>query len=360
MKNIFFILIIFSFSSFAKTYVAFVDACSGKQVNLSTPNGTRLKIALSDLDPNEDLTITVFMRPAGVFEDLQPKDQYKMKFVFNRRNGISADGTLNKTIRLPKKSWMSKVESRHSEYRVWDAEVIWTQTLAQKAGSALATYYRAVNNGPYFQLKSAGLCQWEQEASISSKLYVNDSQSWMNVSRESNDTWDESSINGMTLGWNNSDGSSIPLSPLRNQNSILGWMFKEYQTQFNSQRIFRIERRYVLNQSEVGLYISRLSFNRHEARKYLWDKKPGSCGEFRAVSEGYLDVGRNSEDFLVIPRNYYPRPDLLQNYISVARPTLNNCEMSVGAGPEYASESIPAGNQGILFYYENNSLKGDI
>lgn len=355
MKTWTVLIFLLTFHATAATKVQFVDWCSEKEIKVSTPNGTRLLVELTQIDPTDNLELSVTFRPAGIIEDLDKKDQATYNY-----NLVPQDNKLRTLINLPKYKWMWQVEQRHSEYRIWDAEVKWVQARAKKAGSSVTTFYRAPKNGPYFQLRSEGLCQWEQEGNISSKLYENTSTTWMNVTRESGQTWDTSSSRGLTLGYDNNTGANMPLAPTITNNAVYGWLFGDWQKQFNKQQIFRIERKYVLNRDEAGIFLNRLSFNRHSVKKFEWREESGACGNFVPVSEGFLDIGIMTEDFIVVPKTFHPRPEVLKEYLNTVRPPINNCEASVGTGAQHASMILPAGADGLLFYYETNHLKGEL
>lgn len=362
---IIYLFLILSFNSFAGTQLSFIDACTKESTRISTPNGTLLELKIDNLDPNDHVEVTVTYRPAGILEDLKAQDQVIWHYTFlaqgkrqRFRNGsrIQSDGSLKVRLPTPSGRWMNRVEQKLDDFRIWDAEVLWIQPRARKAGSALSTYYRSKNNGPFFQLLSPGLCLWEEEAAVSSRLYENNSQTWMNIIREFSETRDSGSGPGITLGANNNTGGSIPLGS--QGGSHFAWLFKDWQKQLNSQQIFKVERKYVLNKNESGIYTTRLSFDRHEARKYEWVRKPGLCGKYQAVSEGFLDIGMIAEDFIVIPKNFFGRPEQLRKFINTARPPIFNCDDSVGAGPEVATDTISSGKDGLLFYYQLKKIRG--
>lgn len=350
---------LFVMPALAKTTASFVDACSKKAIRVSTPNGTRLNVNLTKLDPNDDLELTVTFRPAGLVEDLGGKNTKVFSFFFGahgergmlgRKIDVSSTGTLNVLLPLPSLKWMWQVEQRNSEYRIWDAEVSWIQSGARKAGSDIATFYRAPVKEKFFQIQSEGLCQWETEAEVSSKLYENRSTTWMNVMRDTSKVWEQSNGPGLTLGYNNNTGSSQPLGA-NSQN--YGWLFKEWQKQLTKQQIFTYERKFVLNKEEMGVFITRMSFNRHEVKRYDWVPEAGACGEYSVTDEGHLDVGQTSEDFIVLPRSFYPRADELKKFVNTVRPAVNNCGDTELSGPQFATDIIPSGANGILYFYSN-------
>lgn len=345
--------LIFATSLYAKTEAKFVDSCNKSEIKVSNPNGTRLSLSLTDLDPNDDLEVTITYRPAGIVEDLKPQDQVIWNYNFRL-----AGKTFKTLLPIPKAKWMWQVEQRHAEYRIWDAEVRWVQPNARKTGSDVTTFYRAPDKGPFFQMMSEGLCQWEGSADVSSKLYENNTTTWMNVMRDRVQMWDQGNGPGIALGYNNNTGSTVPLSPTGQSNNVMGWVFKDWQKQLNSQQIFRYERKFVLNKEESGLFTSRMTFNRHEVRRFEWQQSGQSCGAYVAVSEGMLDIGQLSEDFVVLPKNFYPRPEKLKEYINTVRPPVNNCGDTEITGPQDATDILPSGADGILYYYQLTNNRG--
>ncbi len=363
------LLLLFNFTAYSKTHVSFVDACSQESTRVSTPNGTQLQLKVEGLDPTVDVEVSIIFRPAGILEDLKPQDKVTWYYTFpaasadrrelnpfRKKTHINPDGSLKVHFGLPKGSWMSRVEQRLDDFRIWDAEVLWIQPRARKTGSGISTYYRAKTRSEYFQLLSPGLCLWEEEASVSSRLYENNSQTWMNVTRDFYEIRDSGVGPGISLGPNNNTGGSIPLTSI--SLPAFAWVFKDWQKQFNTQQIFKIERKYVLNKDEAGVYTTRMSFGRHEARKFEWVRTPGQCGKYEAVSEGLLDIGKVAEDFIVIPKTFFGRPEQLKKFINTARPPIFNCEDSVGSSPMQATDIIPSGNDGLLFYYKLQNIRG--
>lgn len=335
----------------AATIARITDSCSGKPVAMTNPNGVKLTLSIDDLDPEDSVELTLTWRPAGLIEDLKPKDQLVWKYRFHE---VNPDGTLKKTLPIPKASWLWQVQQQHDDYRIWDAEIFWVQERSRRSGRTVATFYHAPNVEPYFEITSPSLCEWEDRPVVSSKLYENLSPTWMNVVREYVETWERGRGPGLSLGYNNDTGGNVPIGAL--SNNSYGWAFKDFTKHRMQQEIFRYERRFVLNRDDSGVFIKRLSYTRHEANRYEWVQS-GACGEFKKVSSGLVDIGSPNEDFIIIPKNFYAHPEVLNNYISIARPQLNSCSDSVGTGAEAASTVMPAGQDGLIFYYQNDQRR---
>ncbi|MGE3609125.1 MAG: hypothetical protein AB7I27_06020 [Bacteriovoracaceae bacterium] len=366
--KIFSLLLLFSYMAAAKTNVEFVDVCSKQSIRVSTPNGTALRIRLSELDPEDYLEISVTFRPAGIVEDLKPLEMTTVNYYYGKSGDIGSllrkkisikkDGTLDILLPVPNEQWMRLVEQKHNEYRIWDAEIRWVQPNSKNAGSGISSFYRSPNNEVFYQLQSEGLCQWEGEADVSSKLYENRSTTFMNVIRESTFQWEQTNNRGFVLGYDNNTGNTIPLGSVAQNNPALGWFFKDWQTQIIGQEYFKYERKYALNRDEVGFFISRMSFNRHEVKRFEWIQGPNQCGEYLETGSGFLDIGQASEGFLVIPKRFFPRQKKLKEFINNFRPALDTCKNNQLKGPEKASDIIPSGsNNGILYYYQIHNLR---
>lgn len=343
------IVLLFSTQLMAGTTAYFADLCSGEKIHIATPNGTTLYVALEDLDPEEDVELSIKFRPAGEIEDLEDRPQeLGQRYVIKKKNILNR--SYQGYFKIPKARWMWQVEARHGHYRIWDAEVMWVQPQSRKSGSTLTSFYRSEANKSYFKLNSPGLCQWEEEAEIDSQLYENNTAQMMNVIREDIQTWDKYSQTGLTLGYNNNHGGTLAIGA--NGSNNFGWLFKDWQKQINNQQIIKIERKFVLNKNESGIFITRMSYNRHEVTRYEWNANASQCGRYEPVSQGYLDIGINAEDFIVLPRHIYPREDLIKEFIKVIRPPVANCLDSIDLRPQVATDAIPSGINGILYYYE--------
>lgn len=344
-------LLLFSSSSWAATTAYFADSCSGEEIKIATPNGTSLKVEIDGLDPKEDLTLFIKFRPAGIIEDLKDKPSTVTHNYFIKahdfRNGRFAD-----FFALPKAKWLWQVEMKHSQYRIWDAEVFWIQKGIKKSESVVTTFYRSQEQKEFYQINSPGLCQWETEIEVDSKLYENNSTGFMNVMRESTQMWDKYDVKGLSLGFNRNHGGVLPIGAL--SSSSHGWLFKDWQKQMNTQEMITLERKYVLNKEESGVFINRMSYNRHEVTKFRWNPHASYCGRYEKETTGFLDVGVPVEDFVVLPKYIFPREEYLKEFLDVVRPAVDTCNPNLKLRPEIATELIPSGITGILYFYETN------
>lgn len=351
MKKIILLSLLFTTQLQANTVAYFADGCSGEEIKISTPNGTTLRVELLGLDAFSPVNLYIKFRPAGEIADLKDNIHTVTHSYVIHPEKIKGD-TYRALFKLPKTRWMQSIERRNNFSNIWDAEIRWAQPLANKTGSAITSFLRSEGKKAFFQVTSPGLCQWEEEAEISSKLYENNSTGFMNVARETVHTWDRYSNSGFSLGPNRNTGGAMPIGSLTSDSN--GWFFKDWEKQVNSRDSIRIERKYVLNKEEAGLFIHRLSYNRHEVTRYEWVQETRTCGRFEAVSTGLLDVGMTSEDFIVLPRHIYPREEEMKRFINVIRPPVNNCQDSIDLRPQFATDYIPSSHNGILYFYETD------
>lgn len=350
MRLLFSLLLFFQVAQ-ANTKVSFADLCSGEDIKIATPNGTTLKIDIDDIDNYEDLTILIKFRPAGEISDLKDKSQeisfrYKIdarKIRNNRYRGF---------FKLPKKKLMNQIEVKNSFFRIWDAEVKWFQNNSHNSGSSIASFYRSSSPKSFFQINSPGICQWEDEPNISSKLYENNTTGFMNISRETSFSYEQYSTRGFSLGYNRNYGGVLPVGAL-GANSY-GWFFKDWENQVGSREFISLERKYVLHKEEAGIFFTRMSFNRHQVTRYEWSYENSSCGRYEPTANGHLDVGILSEDFIVLPPYLVVQEEKLKDFIDVVRPPINNCQDSIDTRSQVVTDIIPSANNGILYFYETN------
>lgn len=358
------ILLTLPVTGICQSRVFFGDSCSGKESKVITPNGLKLMLRLEKLSPDKTVKVRVTMRPAVIPELLKKQDSaiWNLQYGTARENWlgrtlvrVSSEGILETSILLPKKNWMRKIETRHNGYRIWDAEVTWSQDGTRNSGNLVTSFYHAEDEGPYFQVLSQNICHFESPAEVDSKLYQNTGPHTMNISRSVDLSWEQGLTRGLTLGYNNFQGTTNPLSQFSPSAALLGWLFKEWQSQTGTARTSGIERKYTLKLNEAAVFISRMSFNRHRARRFEWDQSAGECGNFVPVSEGILDVGRkNSGNLVIVPADYAARPELMSNFINRAVPAVSNCRAISGEGNP--DDVILSGENGILYYYQRQTI----
>lgn len=346
------ILLLFSLLSFSafSSSVFFADSCSREEIKIGTPNGTVLALNLSKLDPFSNVEVRIVFRPSGVLEDLKASQTRVLNFNFSSKN-ISADRRLTAYINIPPIKWMRQVEKQFANYHVWDAEVTWVQN--NKAKSMVASFYRPPKLQSFYEIKSEVLCSWEGKARIDSKLYENNVDDIMSVSRASTHLWNEGVEGGVSFGYSNNSFENIPVGAISNN---YGWVFEEWKNQFENSKTITIRRDYFLSREEAGLFVVRPTYNRHKAVKYKWVKKNRQCGAFVPVARGHIDIGKKSEDFMVIPANYYGR-DNLSDFIELVRPAINTCKKYPFINALDASDIIQSGFGELLYFYELGSLK---
>lgn len=363
MKKYFLLLPLLSFplTTSANSKLSFVDNCSRDEVKVATPNGVKLWVNISDLVPTEGIELTMTMKPALSEERLKKQDIKTWNLSFGTKPNssfrinlthVNSGGIFSGYINIPDTNWLRSVEQRHNGYRIWEANVRWQQTNSRKSGNLTTTFYHSPSTGPYFQVMSKALCQWEGEVEVASKLYENLHSPSLSIARETHTTWEQSSSVGISLGFNNYEGTPNPLATATmNTSGFLGWLFDEWQNQLGEQRTYSMTRSYRLNQYESGVFIKRQSFNRHKARRYEWDQSEGQCGAFVLESEGLIDVGRLSESFVVVPPEYVGHAEQLKDFIDKTYTSMTNCMDSAGFGSVYADDVMTSSSDELIFYY---------
>lgn len=362
MKTLAFLLLLsLPLATHANTTASFVDACSGQEVKVSTPNGVKLALKIDELDPEDTVNVTIQIRPSLPTDSLSEDDIIEWNYSYGSKSRnwrgrsqshISSLGIFETSYFLPKERWMKKIAEKHNGFNVWDAEVTWSQPKSRNAGSAFATFYNAPSEGPYFQILSERICHWEGLPSVASKVYENNGHQTTMIVRQTSTIWEQGSSRGMTLGYNNYQGNVHPLTQFDLSTGFLGWVFKDWQHQAGTQFSSAVERTYWLKRNEAGVFVTRLSFARHEARKFEWSQRTGQCGEFVPVSQGYLDVGILKQgDFVVLPSNITGHTAKITEFIQKTLSNHSNCAWRPARDLNDVSEAIPSGKNGMLYYY---------
>lgn len=342
------ILFLFSYSAFSST-VFFADSCTKKEVKVATPNGTSLSLNFKDLDTQNPLRIQIKYKPSSI-EKLKPH-QFRVENYLIPAHRITRNGEWRANFRLPSLKWMRSVESELLNYRVWDAEVVWYQD--NNVQTSFTTFYHPQKTKSYYEVLSESLCSWEGKPQVDSKLYENLNNETMLVRRTTTESVEDINNRGITFGYGNNSFEGVSIGLLGSSN--FGWIFDEWQKQFENSKYVTISRDYYLTKGESGLFYVRPTFSRHKALKYSWIKNSNGCGSFEAVSEGYLDIGKSLEDFIVIPSSYYGKESLLE-FIEVVRPAINSCKSFPIEQVLDAEDIITSGNDELVYFYESGRM----
>lgn len=334
----------------AGTRVFFADLCSGKEIRVATPNGSTLKIDITDIENTGDLEVMVNFRPAGEISDMRDKSQ-EITHTYRIKSKFIKAGHYSGFFKIPKKDILAAIEAKNHFYRIWDAEVKWIQPSSGKSGSSVASFYRAPTKKIFYQINSPSICQWEGEPNISSKIYENYTHSHMTITKHQVIDVEKTGTKGFSLGFNIPQDGSLPIGAL-GENSY-GWFFKEWEKQVGQNDIMTIERRYSLFKDEAGLFFNRLSFNRHQVTQYRWSYEEDSCGSYVPSAQGYLDVGTTTEDFIIIPPYFLTHEEKLKQHISVMRRAINTCPAFT---PSEITDVITTEDDRILYFYEHRSF----
>lgn len=361
-KSLLFLTLIASLSVHAATttMVTLVDSCSRKPVVVTSPHGNDVWIRITGLESNENVYLTADIFPTGLLEDQTRKDRMTKDLTFRAFRNISPerinrDGTISYVFRLPSKETMYKLEQKLQSGRVWNISIKWYQKNTRSAGSADASFYRVQESKQsFFQVVRPELCQWETQPAVSSKLHDNQTSQFMNVEREYINNYRSGKLSAVALGPNY---ASNFMTPLASGNAMLesnfGWLFNEWQKSFATAQTFAYSQKYVLPRYSSGVFAKRQTFTRNFVNRWVWVADGMTCGEYKQIDSGHLDVGVETENFYEIPRTMYGNSVEMSEFMNLVRPGVNTCTSSVQTGEAAATEVMPNGFNGIMFYYKS-------
>jgi hypothetical protein len=354
MKWLLFVLITNSAWALIPIKASFTDSCTGKTTGLTGHGGVNLNLEIEKLNPSLPLTVEVTWRPAGLFEDLSGKKtllhRYRRSAMGGRGLSVPESGNLLMRLKLPKDSWMSHIEQRFQTSRLWQADVLIYQDGGDsgRAGSTIARMLPGKQS--FFKVTGSSMCVWQSKPNVASKPYENRTNSFMNVKRDYMLQWQQGWMKGLSVGPSNQGMATPMLGNFENY----GWLYKEWQTSFYHDQIFSLEKKWVLNREEIGLFANRMSFTRLPVKKIEW-QRVGQCGEWIESGEGFLDVGIETEDFYTVPRSALTDLTRASEIINMIHPPLDTCPSHVGRGAEYAQQIIPNGISGLMFFYPKDN-----
>ena len=177
------ISLLITVSSFAGTELKLKDGCSGKEVSLLNPNGMNIELRIDDYDPSKKMTIKAEFFPASLVGEHINQAPVVFTYHYNEANGYR--GIFGRRLRLPwsdfkanlrppKRRHLIRAERRLRTSNLWVVRVSWHQRGTRYSGIAQKTFLRLKHTHSFFEIKSAGICSWETQAAVSSKVYVNE------------------------------------------------------------------------------------------------------------------------------------------------------------------------------------------
>ena len=343
--------------------VYFIDACSGTQTFVRTPNGTKLKLELKKLIPNTIANITIEYVPSGLSDELAGK--YKQINRFTTRS--NHDGNLMLKLSMPSDRSMNAVEAKSPGHNIWNANVSWYQTDSNNkmfASSAYSSVYRMQGIEPFFKVTSERECSWETAPSINSEYYYNDSRiGVMTVKRETVLSTGSQGLSGFSLGNQPivaGDLFTIPLGTINPYLPAFGWFFKTWSTQRGLVQDIETTRSWDLSRESGGYFFDRFSFNRVAADRYEWVRSSeNGCGSFKKTATGNLDVGARMSEFYTVPVETSGSPDRVLQFLEKERPTRDSCETGVQATATRADYLISSDGNNMMFFYPNTLVTNE-
>ena len=337
-----------------QTTVFFVDACTGDQTYVNTPNGTQLEVDIKNLAPNTETDLNLEYVPAGLTQDLAKKYKVINEFTYDS----DSKGELHLLLYLPRDRNLNNVESQIPGFNIWNVNVVWEQTDTNNktiTGTGNSSVYRLQGTAPFFKIKSASTCFWETRPSISSDYYYNEDSNLMEIHRNLEIKTGSGGMGGFTLGNvpNLGEGGmpTLPLGSVRTMLPAFGWFFGEWSKQQSLLQSVEVTRDWNLSKFSGGFFFDRYSFYRVDADRYEWVRKSNSCGSYAKIASGSLDIGSRLSEFYSIPLSDSGSPDRVLKFLEELRPTADTCQDGVNTNAKRASFLISSDKINTMFFY---------
>ena len=347
-------------STFAKTNISLLDSCSKRDTYLLTRNGLHVELTIDNYDPDKKMEIKAEFFPytlTGEHINIAPlaiiykyNEANGYRGIFGRRLRLPRDN-FKARIRLPKRKDLIKAERRLKTSNLWMVRIKWYQKGTSYGGVTQKSFLRLKKYNSFYEIESSAICHWETKATVSSKVYVNDKNSFMNIMRSYNGVGSYSHNRGISLGYSNIMGET----PLGSENNF-GWLYQNWTSTFEKSGTESMDRKWVLKRHESGVFGTRRSYTRKKVRKWDWVRRGERCYEYKPISEGYLDIGLLTEDFYILPQNLYTTEEMnafIENY----RPSLNTCETSINNQQIIADDIIINSDNSIYYYHAKRELQ---
>ena len=352
--------ILYSMTSVAseKSFVELRDGCSNQKTNTTTPNGSVVYAKVSKRDLPRSLKFVLKLTPYKAWKK-NIKTGYVWKYEItplNAREWMSR-GRRNTTVnfdqnyyyikqKLPRISKLARFEKLEGQHfgQLWNISLE-IQDRASKEIQTLNSHFFRVDFGQkFFRLTKPSFCFYEKEVEITSKVYRNDLDDYMNITKEY--FWHQISglSRGVDFGFYGFDANSF-LTTFSGDH--FGWIYKEVQSSYENRETEMMSRRWVLNRNEKGVFASRKTTYRSESELWQWDQDSSSCGEYVKTAEGVLDITKKSEDMYVIPDGLSTQEEM-KDFVMKVRPNAQGCNEEI----DYYDEVIINKNDESLYGFK--------
>lgn len=336
-----------------------VDLCTTDEVHLTTPNGVAVAIHINEFNPDKDMEVTTEFYPAGsdgekIYDDWLNKKSYYYKIGTRSSSNVLGRYNLWMRVHIPPNNVLKYYEKIKKTSPLWTIRVSWSQdNMPGRESVAHLNFYRT-DGTPAFYRPISNLCWWQGNAQVSSRLYKNESNAPLTVTRHYAQYLMSGSNSGFSLGgnpWsrNASTTSSTPLieTPLE-FNGNWGWYFNHWDRSYEEQTENSITRQWNLGPNEAAVLVSRNTYLRQQVEKWEWKIGGNRCGRYEIVDEGNLDIEYSTEDLVTIPEEYYGGPEMI-DFINAQNPAMNNCE-DPHLSPADSTDVIESKQARMYFY----------
>jgi len=362
-----------------RTRVFFVDPCTKKPTAVATPDGAILYVKISHLRPGSvvrvDATVMQAMPESEHPVTKEKRKGYKLSKTVTA-NPNTGTVTIIKHIKF---SDFDKLAVESMTRSVWNVQVNWLEVPAksgeyliyseadlikwqnsvkdhQYGGGFTSIYYAQNVDKRFYHIMSAPLCIWETPISVASKYHYNDTPfAKMTVSKEFLIEDGDSVLKGINFGvipdiaGNSMVASTTPL--LLRERMDFGWLFGGFVSEHGVFKYSSLKQSWNLGKEQGGFIGQRLSFNRVEAEEFTLGKDAAGCTVWKPGRKGFLDIGKPTLEFTVVPRSMSGDPVESAQFMEKMRPRINSCgKIEVNAKFNEA-KVIGSGEEDLLFFF---------
>ena len=178
---------------------------------------------------------------------------------------------------------------------------------------ALAQVYAVGMGFNYYRMSGLPLCFWASPFRMISSYRFNESASPMQINR---------TIQTVFESGFGSDFLPVYFKGKGQDRYLNSWI--------------QVERNWVLNPSQGGIFAERAFFTRSFADHWIWQN-----GAYVKAESGYLDVGRTVTDFYLVPKSAVSDPESVASFLNAFIPAPAPCGSGAGGTPA-SGASVPA------------------
>jgi hypothetical protein len=337
----------------ANTELVTFDLCSNREIEIFSKNKIGLNITLHDLVPRHPVWIEVSLSPAN--HALNPSDKHVSK-KFTEKIKISDNTSLS----IKRKIKLLNIEKHRFEIglsQTWNIQLMWIQPTAPHSGGSAFKTLQFVEKKVkrLYAVTDSMLCAWETPPDLDSQLYFNPDQDVLRVSRETSVRPGVSTflgLDGVTQDHYQLQFPYLITPPEGVPSRFLGSFYLANQKISFTETVKKMTQKWNLSSGESGVFGKRLTFQRFPAIEYQ-KTSTQSCSHWEIATQGLLDIGAASNEFVVFPkaatRNFQSNPDRIVKFLESQRPRLNTCDSSLSEAHIQAHSQV--GTEGLVYFY---------